>query len=299
MKLSIAVITWNRAQQLQEALESCLACELPTDTQFVIIDNASTDNTADVVHALSNKYTMFQWFYEKQTENKGGGIGRNIAFSKAEGDYVYFMDDDAYISNSFKNFFIDAINIFDSHPQIATLTTQIYDKMWRRNRVEKNGHLIDIGIYSIFMVCGGSHFLRNSFFKGKDPYFPNKYGYEELLPSLYAADAEYQNAFVPNLLVIHNPLVNKWDYKQQNNTDILVRAFVNQYVLKSALYPKCMHPICYIVYTLRKIKYLPFRLHSSCTSKKREMKTTYHFNYKRLHISTVWKMFRNFGISVF
>ena len=48
-KLSIGVVTMNRAAQLKEALESCLACQLPAKTEFIIIDNASTDNTEEIV----------------------------------------------------------------------------------------------------------------------------------------------------------------------------------------------------------------------------------------------------------
>ena len=55
MDLSIAVITWNRSKQLIEALESCLVCELPKETEFIIIDNASTDDTEQVVKALFEK----------------------------------------------------------------------------------------------------------------------------------------------------------------------------------------------------------------------------------------------------
>lgn len=36
------------------------------------------------------------------------------------------------------------------------------------------------------MFCGGSHFLRRDFFK-EVPYFSNRYGYEEIPPSLYVA----------------------------------------------------------------------------------------------------------------
>ena len=49
MKLSIAVVTMNRSIQLIEALDSCLTCNLPNDTEFVIIDNASTDDTEQKV----------------------------------------------------------------------------------------------------------------------------------------------------------------------------------------------------------------------------------------------------------
>ena len=50
MKLTIAIITMNRAQQLKEAIESCFQSQLPQETEFVIIDNASTDDTQTVAH---------------------------------------------------------------------------------------------------------------------------------------------------------------------------------------------------------------------------------------------------------
>lgn len=49
MKLSIVVVTMNRAKQLKEALLSCIDCVIPEDTEFIIIDNASTDDTGSVI----------------------------------------------------------------------------------------------------------------------------------------------------------------------------------------------------------------------------------------------------------
>ena len=89
MKLSIAVVTMNRSKQLLEALESCAACELPTDTQFVIVDNASTDETENMVKGFFAT-NPFPFYYEKMTENIGCGRGRNYAYSKCSGDYCYF-----------------------------------------------------------------------------------------------------------------------------------------------------------------------------------------------------------------
>ena len=50
--LSIVVITMNRREQLLEALESCLYSKLPEKTEFIIIDNHSTDNTGEVVESF-------------------------------------------------------------------------------------------------------------------------------------------------------------------------------------------------------------------------------------------------------
>lgn len=70
MKLSICVITMNRAAQLKEALESCLACELPNETEFIVIDNASVDDTEQTVRNVL-KDCGFPYYYEKMAENFG------------------------------------------------------------------------------------------------------------------------------------------------------------------------------------------------------------------------------------
>ena len=50
--LSICLVTYNREKQLKAAIESCFSCELPIGTEFVIVDNGSTDNTEEMIRAL-------------------------------------------------------------------------------------------------------------------------------------------------------------------------------------------------------------------------------------------------------
>lgn len=297
MKLSIAIITWNRSKQLIEALDSCNLCELPKETEFIIIDNASTDDTEEKVkHFFSDK--IYPVYYEKMTENLGAGNGRNYAFSKANGDYVYFLDDDAYIDIKTNNFFIKGISILDNHKDIMTLTTQIYDLVWKSNRVSENGPIIYENLRKCFMVCGGSHFLRKSFFKNIEPYFPNKYGYEELKPSLLVSNSGFLNAFTPELTVIHNPSINKWNFDDEKNQEILIKCVVNQFVLKSKIYPLIYYPICYVVYLYRKHKYLrkihPVEIRKVITS----LRNSCSIN-ERLKIKTIYHLYRDFGISIF
>ena len=86
--LSICVVTRNRAEQLKDALESCLACQLPETTEFVVIDNASTDATAEVVQNILGR-SGYAWIYEKNAVNLGAGRGRAQYFNMASGHYVY------------------------------------------------------------------------------------------------------------------------------------------------------------------------------------------------------------------
>lgn len=294
MKLSIAVITMNRARQLSEALISCFACELPQDTQFVIIDNASTDNTNVMVRELFEQ-SSYNYYYERLPENLGVGGGRNYAFSKANGEYVYFLDDDAYIDLSVDNlFFIKAIEILDSHPEVMSLTTQIYDNLWQRNRnSESPSIIIEPGLYECFMMCGGSHYLRRSFFPNNAPFFANKYAYEEFLPSLRIADAGKLNAYCPDLRIIHNPAVNKWHTPEM---DVLSTA--THYAIKSLCYPVLVQPILRLAFWKRRKLCLTTRdLNNKTKRLATEIKRTFSVGH-RIKISTTIQLFQKFGMTI-
>ena len=297
MKLSIAVVTMNREKQLIEALQSCIASKLPIDTQFVIIDNASTDGTESVITSFFQEYP-YEYYYEKLPNNIGCGNGRNYAYLKAKGDYVYFMDDDAYIDADCNDFFTRAIEVFEANNRIATLTTQIYDLVWKKNRVLDGGPLIGSNVRYCQMLCGGSHFLSRSFFGETDPYFPNKYGYEEILPSLRVIDAGYINAFADDLRVIHNPLVNKWDYNHKQNESLLIKGLAIPYAMKKKYYPKIVLPLVYIAYKFRCRKYLNKEQVILSNKMINDLSNTYEWG-DRIRLKTVITMVKYFGFPVF
>jgi glycosyltransferase involved in cell wall biosynthesis len=298
-KLSICVVTMNRAIQLREALESCLACELPKQTEFIIIDNASTDETEDVVRKVLDNCS-YSYYYEKLAENIGAGGGRNLYFLKAQGKYVYGMDDDAIIDYS-KNsdFFIRAVEIMDANPTIVSLATQIYDKAWGCNRQSISGKEVIPGIYKCKMFSGGSHFLSKDFFK-EPPYLSNKYGYEELPPSLRAYDAGKINAFFPDLLAIHQPIVDKWDYSKKDNYDLIINECAIPYAIKRIMYPNICGPILWLAFQIRCKKYLPNTEDAKSKAKKIVNDTimNYRMTYK-IKLSTIVQLYKDFGPSIF
>lgn len=299
MKLTIAVITMNRAAQLKEALESCLACALPEKTEFVIIDNASTDDTEQTVAALMDT-CAYPYYYEKLKENLGVGGGRNYAYSKATGAYVYMLDDDAVVDyETNPRFFLQALEIMDQNPDIVTLTTQIYDTAWERNRVEVGGPQLTPEIYKCQMFCGGSHFLRKAFYT-QAPYLPNKYGYEEIPPSLRAINAGKVNVFCPELLIIHKPAVNKWNYDDEENHALLAKGIALPYAIKKMMYPAAVLPILKLATDMRIKKYMAAvpDAHQKVKAAVEAFCREYPIDEK-ITLSTVCGMFKDFKLSVF
>ena len=87
--ISVVIITRNRAAWLGEALESLTQQSRPPD-EVVVVDNASTDKTAEVVASftprLNVKYTL--------ESKRGIPFARNAGIGRASGDIIAFLDDD-------------------------------------------------------------------------------------------------------------------------------------------------------------------------------------------------------------
>lgn len=294
MKLSIVVITMNRADQLRDALQSCVNSKLPDDTEFVIVDNASSDNTREIVKKFFEE-NSYPYKYEYEEKNLGVGGGRNRAFCLAEGEYAYFLDDDAVINpEDYDSFFKKPIDFFEEYPDVATITTTIIDRAWEKNRMpilarkwKRGGH------NCIFMFFGGSHFLRCSVFREKHSLYENiMYGYEELSTSIYAMDKGCVHVFMPEISMIHCPKFNKWKKK-----DLLLMmnkgVCCTQYVIKSQLYPRYLKPLLWIAFKRRWKIYVGSESPSEDLAKMKLLKI--HDN--PISLSTFCNLIIQFGLS--
>ena len=95
-RLSILVATWNCAHQLEQFLESLLA-QSWTDWECLLLDNASTDGTAELVAELQERCPQrrLRWSSEPDT---GIYDAWNRGLSLARGDYLSFIGaDDAFL----------------------------------------------------------------------------------------------------------------------------------------------------------------------------------------------------------
>ena len=94
-QISIAVPTHNRAATLAETLRSIAQQRLPADieAECVVIDNGSTDATADVVEQAARESSIsIRRVFE---ERLGSSFARNRAVDETRGELILFIDDDA------------------------------------------------------------------------------------------------------------------------------------------------------------------------------------------------------------
>lgn len=88
--VSVNIITHNRAGYIGEAIKSVLGQNFK-DLELIIVDDASTDNTKEVVESFLSDERVKYFPLDKQ---KNIATLRNIALSKSVGEYIAILDSD-------------------------------------------------------------------------------------------------------------------------------------------------------------------------------------------------------------
>lgn len=87
MKLSLCMIVKDEEAVLARCLDSVKDCV----DEIIIADTGSTDGTQQIASAYTNKIYDFPW-------RDDFSAARNFSFSKAEGDYILWLDADDYVA---------------------------------------------------------------------------------------------------------------------------------------------------------------------------------------------------------
>lgn len=98
MLFSILVANYNNGHFFKDCYESILA-QTFTNWEVIIVDDASTDNSVEVINQIIGEDNRFKLFINK--ENKGCGFTKNRCAYLAQGEVLGFLDpDDALTSNA-------------------------------------------------------------------------------------------------------------------------------------------------------------------------------------------------------
>ena len=91
--ISILICTCNRAQSLAETLENLKTVVVPQGwlAELIVVDNASTDNTAQVARNSQLPQMPVRYVHEARA---GKGYAYNTGMAAAQGQVLLFTDDD-------------------------------------------------------------------------------------------------------------------------------------------------------------------------------------------------------------
>ncbi|MBN1186299.1 MAG: glycosyltransferase family 2 protein [Bacteroidales bacterium] len=109
--LTIAIPTWNRGEFLNVGLQKLLPeiNNYKEYIQLVVSNNASTDNTENIISKYRSEYPNIEFTYYKQDKNKGL-CGNFIKCRElAKGEYLWILSDDDFIEQGLMKKIIEVL----------------------------------------------------------------------------------------------------------------------------------------------------------------------------------------------
>ena len=94
IRFSIIIPAFNVEEYVSRAIDSVLNQDFK-NYELIIVNDASTDNTLEVVKKYEKEFNKFKLINHK--ENKESGGARNTGLNIAEGEYIIFLDADDYL----------------------------------------------------------------------------------------------------------------------------------------------------------------------------------------------------------
>lgn len=92
MRLSVIVPVYNEEKTISTMLSKL--AEVALDMEVIVVDDASTDRTWDILQELRQQSPFNTYRYARHEHNQGKGVGLRTGFSLVTGDLVTIQDAD-------------------------------------------------------------------------------------------------------------------------------------------------------------------------------------------------------------
>ena len=111
MDISVVIVNWNTESILRDCLKSVYEQSKDISFEVIVIDNASTDGSVDMVKNNFSKVILIE-----NKKNKGFAAANNQGIAKAKGRYILLLNSDTVIlDNAIKK----TVSFVDTHPAAA------------------------------------------------------------------------------------------------------------------------------------------------------------------------------------
>lgn len=108
--ISVVVPVYNMEKFLARCLDSLLVQTL-IDFEILLIDDGSTDNSAEICKKYAEKDSRIQYIYK---QNGGLSDARNAAVKIAKGEYITFIDSDDYVHHTYLEYLLTLCEKYDA-----------------------------------------------------------------------------------------------------------------------------------------------------------------------------------------
>ncbi len=93
--VSVIVVSYNTKELLKDSLNSVIACTSGLEYQIIVVDNNSSDDSANMVKEYFPAVELIE-----SKENLGFGAANNLAVTRAVGEYLLFLNPDTIFKSN-------------------------------------------------------------------------------------------------------------------------------------------------------------------------------------------------------
>ena len=117
MKLSTIIVNWNTRELLKDCLASVYQQGFSDENEVWVIDNSSTDDSADMVERFYPQVKLI-----KNTQNVGFAKANNQAILRAQGKYILLLNPDTVL---YEGALIHLVNYLEQHPEVGAVGSKL------------------------------------------------------------------------------------------------------------------------------------------------------------------------------
>lgn len=209
MDLSLIIATFNRCDSLRRTLSCIEQQHVDADWELIIVDNRSTDETAEFVERFSVESKLNVVLVHEP--KPGLGNARNAGLRAAKGELVLFTDDDCLPA---KDYLEKTLQVFHEDPNVGFVGGRIllHDKSDQPITIKESSIREDIPAGQ-FIEAGVIHGANLAFRKtalmqagGFDPFFGagSFYSVEDIDSAAHVSALGWKGVYDPRPLVFHH-----------------------------------------------------------------------------------------------
>lgn len=199
--ISIIIPTYNRAHLISETLDSILM-QTYKKWECIVVDDGSTDNTADILAKYIERDNRFQYHKRPQQRPKGPNACRNYGFELSKGEYVKWFDsDDLLVLDAFEV----SSNFFSKLPDLIVSSLEFID--FNKKKIEKKHVFFSENTIQDYLVGKISFYTFTPTWK-KSFLQKQSYLFDEMITNMDDWDFNLRMLYQePSIIYVDQPLI--------------------------------------------------------------------------------------------
>lgn len=231
---------------LVRAVESCLSQVGVDLLELIVVDNQSSPENMLDESQIADGHLKTRLQLHRQEQNLGVAGGRSYAAHAAKGDYLFFLDDDAILTNEYA--LRDLVHVMDSNPDLAVIAPEVFEPQSKRYI---RGPLDRSGKWALTFV-GGAHMIRRAAVKPYGSLYPEAlhFGSEELFLSMLLWNDGWRIQYRPSVRVEH------WPPDAGNYTGSArdLQILASSFTVRRLVLPRALLPVSIIMLGIRLLR---------------------------------------------